>query len=279
VTGVQTCALPICFVASLRQSVCEIAMQISWWTLALQAVNFVVLVWLLSRFLYRPAQDVIEKRKRLSEQALTAAKTAQSDADMQKRRYEEAQAGIEAERKALLAEAQKAIEAERAQILDKTRLEAAGQVAMAKESLAKERADAVAGVQTEVAGLAVDLARKLLAELSRSIPAETILARLEAELAKLPLAERQRLNQELEVNGGKISVATAHKLLPDEEQVWRTRLSSGLGHPAKISFEQDPALLMGAVLRLPHMAVRVTWADQLEDAGRSLLKGHRGTAA
>ena len=34
-------------------------MRIDWWTLALQAANFLVLVWLLQHFLYRPVQAII----------------------------------------------------------------------------------------------------------------------------------------------------------------------------------------------------------------------------
>lgn len=38
-------------------------MRIDWSTLALQTVNVVVLVWLLSRFLFRPVSDIIAKRQ------------------------------------------------------------------------------------------------------------------------------------------------------------------------------------------------------------------------
>lgn len=36
-------------------------MRIDWSTLALQTINVVVLVWLLSRFLFRPVSDIIAK--------------------------------------------------------------------------------------------------------------------------------------------------------------------------------------------------------------------------
>ena len=38
-------------------------MEIDWWTLAIQTVNFLVVVWLLSRFLYRPVRRMIEARE------------------------------------------------------------------------------------------------------------------------------------------------------------------------------------------------------------------------
>ena len=38
-------------------------MRIDWWTLALQTVNVLILIWILSRFLFRPIVGVIEERR------------------------------------------------------------------------------------------------------------------------------------------------------------------------------------------------------------------------
>ena len=77
-------------------------MQISWWTLALQAVNFLVLVWLLQRFLYKPVRDILEKRKALATQALDAAAKAKSEAEAERKRYQEERGALVAERQEML---------------------------------------------------------------------------------------------------------------------------------------------------------------------------------
>ncbi|MFY9876825.1 MAG: ATPase, partial [Rhodomicrobium sp.] len=38
-------------------------MHLDWWTIALQTINFAILVWLLNRFLYKPVLRVIDARK------------------------------------------------------------------------------------------------------------------------------------------------------------------------------------------------------------------------
>ena len=38
-------------------------MQIDWWTLGLQTVNALVLIWLLSRFLFRPIASILAERE------------------------------------------------------------------------------------------------------------------------------------------------------------------------------------------------------------------------
>ena len=55
-------------------------MQIDWTTFILQIVNFVVLVWLLKRFLYRPVLDAIARRRTAIEQALGEARAAEDRA-------------------------------------------------------------------------------------------------------------------------------------------------------------------------------------------------------
>ena len=50
-------------------------MLIDWFTVGAQAVNFLVLVWLLRRFLYRPILKAIDAReKRIADQLADAAK-------------------------------------------------------------------------------------------------------------------------------------------------------------------------------------------------------------
>ena len=42
-------------------------MKIDWWTLALQAVNAAVLIWLLAHFLFRPVADIIAARQKAAQ--------------------------------------------------------------------------------------------------------------------------------------------------------------------------------------------------------------------
>ena len=51
-------------------------MQFDWTTFALEIVNFLVLVWILRRFLYRPVTDVIARRAAEVEHRLTGAHEA-----------------------------------------------------------------------------------------------------------------------------------------------------------------------------------------------------------
>ena len=56
-------------------------MHIDWWTLGLQTVNAVVLIWLLAHFLFRPVADAIAGRQKAAGQLLADAKAAKAAAE------------------------------------------------------------------------------------------------------------------------------------------------------------------------------------------------------
>jgi F-type H+-transporting ATPase subunit b len=248
-------------------------MQISWWTFALQVVNFLVLVWLLQRFLYRPVRAILDERKRMSTAALAAADKAKQEAEAERRHYEEARAGLARERQAMLDAAHRAIEAERKTRLDEARLEAGKLVETAHTAIAEERKRTLAGLETDVAGLAVKLAGKLLDRLGGSIASEAFLDQTEAALKTLPDADRRRLERDLAANGAIVTVVTATPLKSPEQKAWQARLEGDLKCPLKIAFDVDPALIAGAAVHFPHVVVSFAWADQLKDAERALLSG------
>ena len=80
-------------------------MQIDWLTVAAQIANFLVLVWLLQRFLYRPITEAMARREERIEAGLSAAKSARAEVDARASRLQEERAALEANREAVLDQA------------------------------------------------------------------------------------------------------------------------------------------------------------------------------
>ena len=80
-------------------------MQIDWLTVAAQIANFLVLVWLLQRFLYRPITEAMARREERIEAGLSAAKSARAEVDAMASRLQEERAALEANREAVLDQA------------------------------------------------------------------------------------------------------------------------------------------------------------------------------
>jgi F-type H+-transporting ATPase subunit b len=252
-------------------------MQIDWWTLALQAINFLVLVWLLSRFLFRPVSEVIAKRKELAEAAFSEAEQREAEAEAARAEFEKKRAGLAKERDALLEKAHAEIEQDRAQAREEAKGEAESLLAEARDDIARERDSALRELRDEVAGMAGTLAGEILSQSGARVPPETLLARLEERLTALPDDERDRMQRDLEAADARLQVITAAELAATDRDAWRDGLAAILGHADRIDFGTDGELLGGVELRFPHSTLRLSWADQLRAAKDALLDDEDAT--
>lgn len=133
-------------------------MLIDWFTVVAQGLNFLVLVWLLKRYLYKPVLAAIDARE--NHIALTIA-----DAELQKKAAEQERQALEARKAALdgqvadfLKQAAVAAAAERARLLAYARMEADSlrekQMAALREDEKRLRGDIAHRAQQEVLAMA-----------------------------------------------------------------------------------------------------------------------------
>jgi len=247
-------------------------MQIDWWTLALQAINFLVLVWLLWRFLFKPVREVIEKRKALAEVAFADAAKAKEEAQAARQRFEDDRAALARERQEMLNKALEDLEAERAKMIEEARREADQLMAAARTAIAEEREAALGALREQVVELAGDLASSLLRNSGSQALNDVFLEQVEKQLENLPEDERDRLQKDLAAAGTRLTVVTATALASQDQDRWRQRLGAGLGQAEKTDFAVDSGIIGGAELRFPHAVLKFTWADQLAKA-KGVLSG------
>jgi F-type H+-transporting ATPase subunit b len=226
-------------------------MELDWTTLALQLVNFAILVWLLQRFLYRPVLKVIDARR-----AALAGEQAEAAHDIEAAKRQLAalqaqRAGLDAERAAALARA----EEESRQLLAARRAQAerdaAGLMAEARRTLAGEREQAREELRHTALDLAAEMARRVLAEVPESLRVQAWLERIDGHLRSLAPGELAELSGEL-AGGGTVRVVTASPLTAGAQEEWRTKLRAALAPEALVAFETDPRLIAGAELHFPH---------------------------
>jgi F-type H+-transporting ATPase subunit b len=247
-------------------------MQIDGWTLALQAVNFLVLVWLLQRFLYKPVRRILAQRKEAAAKAFAEAERHQQEADAAKQRFEAAQAALAQERQDMLRDLHRDLDAERSKLLDSARQDADRTIDAARQQIEEERTAAVAELRGEAADLAVELAATLLRKTAAIAPDDALLQRIENELQGLPAEERARLRNDLAADGARLTVVTAAALPNGDQDRWRQRLAACLGGDDRTDFVTDPEIVGGAELRLPHAVLKFSLADQLAKAKEALRR-------
>ncbi len=239
-------------------------MHIDFWALALQAVNFAVLAWLLQRFLYHPIARVVAQRRALVETDLEAARQARDAAEAYRQGYEHSIAEIAAERERVMADARAHIESERRQVIERAGTQAAAAMAAQRRQLDEERRQAAVALGDQAVDLALTLSQRLLGQVGGQAVTAVLLERVCEHLAALP-SERLRDREPV------LQVATMPGLDPDGQARWRARLASAIGDAVEIIFVTDETLIAGAELRFPSLIVTVAWRETLAEARANLM--------
>ena len=245
-------------------------MHFDGWTFALQGANFLVLVWLLRRFLYRPILALVAARRSEIETQYQQGEALKSEAQKELASAAAARASLESERDVLCKRAADEAAGIIAHARAQAQREGTALIEDARKKIAAERATALAEAPRLATDLGCDLARQLLGALPAGVRAHGWLERLLGYLAALPAPERERLLHSLSAAGRAIAadptvcVKTADPLSEGDRERCRTELRALLGQALTIDFGVDPALIAGVEMHLPNAIVRLSWRDTLE---------------
>ena len=231
-------------------------MRIDLWTLALQTVNVLVLVWLLARFLFRPVAAVIAARREAADKLLADAEAQREQAADATVALAHEREGLAGEGQRIVADARAAAEAERATLLRHANDAAARLQADAQQAIARDRQTMRETLEREATDLALTIASRLL---QRVPPRELNRAFVEAaaEVLATHPARASLTTADLELRS---AVPLDETMQADSRAI----LARALGAPPRITFRTDPTLLAGIELAAPAALIRNSWRADLD---------------
>jgi F-type H+-transporting ATPase subunit b len=234
-------------------------MTIDWWTLGIQTVNVVILVWLLGRFFWRPLAAMIEQRRASAQGILAEAEAKRREATAALAEIEARRGGFAQEREAILAAAHDAAERATTARLAEAATEAAALENAARAAIAREKAATDKAWAERASHLAVAIAERLAARLDGPAVRDAFLDWLLDEIRRLPEPARRAMA----ADGAALEAVSATPLEPSDQERYRARIVEALGAHAQIAFTADPALIAGLELRGPHLVVSNSWRADL----------------
>ena len=227
-------------------------------TFLLEIVNFLVLMIVLQRLLYRPLREGIARRHRELEEREREAERSLDAARQRSVEVDEREAALESLRAEVLRRATEEAGEHRARLLEQAREDAEAERARARRLLDSERAASVTWVRDLAAERSTEIAGRLLAELAPEAIDAQLTERLLAEIARQTPALLAELGAE-----ARVEVAAAR--LPDARVADRLRseLGRALGRPVELSVREEASLLHGLRVRVGHLVLDATLAGQL----------------
>ncbi|MBC7319980.1 F0F1 ATP synthase subunit B [bacterium] len=131
-------------------------------TFIFQTINFLVTLYLIYRFVYKPLANYISKRQETIHNELEQARMEREKAEALRIEYEEKLKEAQKRAESIIEEAKRQAELERAQILDRANREAQALLTRAQNELLLERRHAIEKFKEEIVGLIMDLTAKLI---------------------------------------------------------------------------------------------------------------------
>lgn len=135
------------------------------WTI----INLIVLFLLLRHFLINPVSNIMEQRRKLIADGLQNAQDTQDEANRLKAEYEEALSGAKKESAEIVDKARIDAMAEYDRIVGEAGAKAGNIIENAKENVRIEREQTMKELQSQIAGLAIASAEKIVGDKEQNI--------------------------------------------------------------------------------------------------------------
>ncbi|HUJ77073.1 MAG TPA: F0F1 ATP synthase subunit delta [bacterium] len=240
-------------------------------TFVFEILNFLVLLWLLHRFLYRPILAVIDRRQADIEQRLAEARKVREEAAALEQSYRDQLSGLEREHSEARLRLEGELQLERSKGLAQLQAEL-DRERERRRSLDVQR-DRERAAQAEQAGLrlATQFLTRLLERLAGPELDAKLLATALEDLRALPEASRETIGRALQDHAGAVKVETAYPVSGQTRQSLVAVLSEVTGRPIRCEFAETPELLAGLRMSAGHWVLSANLLEELkyfEDAGR-----------
>ena len=157
--------------------------------LAFQIVNFLLILYLLNRFLFKRVLSLLDERGERISKGLEDAEAAARDRELARAEREAALDEARKEAQTMIARATKIAEDSRAEIVAAARVEAEKVAARATEEITAEKQRAIAELRSQVADLALEAAGRLV---KSEMNAPTQRRLVEEFLAEVAPTDRER---------------------------------------------------------------------------------------
>lgn len=244
-------------------------MQIDWLTVAAQIVNFLILVWLLKRFLYGPVIEAMQKREKHIQARFDSAAQEEQHAKDEAERYRDQQQTLDREREEILADARHEADEIRRTLKQEARDEVDGQRHRWLEELESDKEETLSEISRQITRQVAHATRQALSELAD--------AELETQAVKVFLKRLHALDEDEQkdlaqaLSGKNVAVVASAFDLPKKlrDQIG-VAVSGLLGSEASLRFEQSAELTCGLELVVADRKIGWNVADYLDGLEQDL---------
>jgi F-type H+-transporting ATPase subunit b len=245
-------------------------MLIDWFTVGAQALNFLILVWLMKRFLYQPILHAIDEREKRIAAELSDADAKKAEAQKERDEFQHKNEEFDQQRAELLSKAMEDAKAERQRLLDEARQAADTLSAKRQETLRNDAHLLNQAISRRTQQEVFAIARKALTDLATTSLEERLGEVFTRRLREMDGQAKEGLAEALKTAIEPSLVRSAFDLPVDQRAVIQNALNETFSAEVHIRFETAPDLISGIEFTTAN-GQKVAWS--IADYLVSLEKG------
>jgi F-type H+-transporting ATPase subunit b len=245
-------------------------MLIDWFTVGAQALNFIILVWLLKRFLYKPILNAIDAREKRIAAELADADENKSGAQRERDELQRKSKEFDQQRAALLTKATDEAKSERERLLDDARKAADALSAKRQEALRSDSHNLNRDIRRRTQQEVFAIARKTLTDLAATSLEERMCEVFTRRLCKIDSKAKVGLGEALKTASEPALLRSAFDLPAAQRAAIQEALNETFSADVHVRFETAPDLVSGIELSTNGLKIAWSIADYLASLEKSV---------
>ena len=245
-------------------------MKINWFTVIAQVINFLALVWLLKRFLYKPILKAIDDREKKIASQINDANHLKEEAKNEQDEFKKKNMDFDQQKKALMDKSVADANTQGQKLLDQAK-EDASRLSAKLEQASKERQKSEqAGIDQKNQKLVLSIVRKALSEIASESLEEQSAGTFIKKLKESNNEEKKQFTDAFKSNANTILVRSAFNLPEKQQQEISQTVDVLLGTKSTIQFKTTPGIISGIELSTNGYKLAWSFSEYLDSLEKNI---------
>ncbi|HLS29577.1 MAG TPA: hypothetical protein VK021_01840 [Flavobacteriaceae bacterium] len=225
-------------------------MEINWFTVIAQIINFLILVWLLKRFLYKPVLNAIDEREKKIASRLADAATKKVEAKREQELFRKKNEVFDRERSAKMQKVHDQANSEKQRLFDEARKEFTALRSKLKTSFKEKEQEIMDKLKKKTRDTVFAITGKTLSDLANADLEKQILNVFIKKIENLNETDKTKFTNALKDNDAPIIVKSVFELSATSRQELEKAIEEIIGKQSDFQYLRKSKLVSGIELEV-----------------------------
>lgn len=243
-------------------------MKINLFTFIAQIINFLILVFILYKMLFKKIIALMDEREKKIQGEIDRAKKLEEDAKKEKESFSRKTQEIENQKSSLLEKMHEEVSNRRKSEIEKVKKEVAALDKKWRDDILSKKVEFFSSLQKETASLACTISKELLQGFANTSLESAALQNFQKRLEKLPEDKKREIKEGY--IGKKITFKTSFPISSNDQESLKKSLEKVIDTTVSADFIQDPSLILGVEAKIGDMQIGYSILDYLQNLQEKL---------